>query len=173
MAMANANVKGLAHFTIPVRNVARAERFYTEVLGADVVRRSRPDPETSEAGLSVQQKQARILARKGTGRNWIAVKLGDQVFDLFEELLGPWPARDNPHQHPHYAFEVESLEVAMEQLRSRGIPYAYCSFNGPGVGIYFLDPDGHHLEFVKSHGQSKEGIPEGDPDWANMTYEWP
>jgi catechol 2,3-dioxygenase-like lactoylglutathione lyase family enzyme len=40
------NLKGLAHFTIPVSDVARSEAFYTGVLGMKVIEGLPPDAGT-------------------------------------------------------------------------------------------------------------------------------
>ena len=80
--------------------------------------------------------------------------------------------RRNLTQHPHYAFEVKSLKDSSQRLDEHKIPYEWNTFSGPGVGIYFSDPDGNHLEYIESRGHSKEGIKIGDPDWGNLQYDF-
>jgi len=157
--MADPNVLHLAHYTIVVRDISLAEAFYCKVMGADVIRRSwkpeEPDP--------VGDQRARRFSQ---------FQLGSVIFDAFEEPAGPWPERRNLTQHPHYAFEVKSLKESGQRLDKHRIPHEWNTFHGPGVGIYFSDPDGNHLEYIESHGHSKEGIKFGDPDWPELQYDF-
>ena len=157
--MADPNVLHLAHYTIVVRDIHLAEAFYAKVMDVDVMRRSwnpdEPDPPEGKKH-----------------RRFSQLKLGSVVFDAFEEPCGPWPERRNLTQHPHYAFEVKSLKESSIRLDEHNIPYEWNTFNGPGVGIYFSDPDGNHLEYIESRGHSKEGIKFGDPDWRRLQYDF-
>jgi catechol 2,3-dioxygenase-like lactoylglutathione lyase family enzyme len=169
--MTDANVLHLAHFTMSVRDIRAAEAFYAEVMGGDVIRRSwNPDePETSE---NRQQLAEFVRTHDGLGRRFSQLKLGSVVFDVFEEPAGPWPELRNLTQHPHYAFEVTSLPEACTRLDRHNIPYGWSTFAGPGVGVYFTDPDGNHLEYIVSRGYPKDGVKIGDPDWTQLQYDF-
>src|SRR5437588_12999176 len=85
---------GLNHFSIPVRDRAEGIRFFTEVLGAEVVL---DNPSFSE------------------------VKVAGTIIGLSEQK-GGWTAPDA--EFPHYAFSVagEEMEPLKQRLASFGVP---------------------------------------------------
>jgi catechol 2,3-dioxygenase-like lactoylglutathione lyase family enzyme len=118
----------LDHFGIEVSDLARAERFYTEVLGLAVV-----------AHLGDQT----------------LLQCGDQNLALFQ-VRRPLSAdqRRERIEHPlgkgHHAFRVsrEDFGSARAALTAAG---AECGRNidwGDHDCMYFLDPDGNLLEIV-------------------------
>jgi catechol 2,3-dioxygenase-like lactoylglutathione lyase family enzyme len=169
--MADPNVLYLAHYTVAVRDIRLAEAFYEKVMGGDVIRRSWNPDEPDPTG-SREERAEFVRSHAGMGRRFSQLKLGSVVFDIFEEPMGPWPEKRNLTQHPHYAFEVKSLEEACARLDEHNIPYGWSTFAGPGVGVYFSDPDGNHLEYIVSKGRSKEGVKIGDPDWTKLQYDF-
>lgn len=169
--MADENVLYLAHYTITVRDIRVAEAFYTDVIGVDVIRRSwNPDEPDSEE--SAADRAEFVRKHDGMGRRFSQCKIGTIIFDIFEEPAGPWPVLRNLTQHPHYAFEVTSLPDAQARLDRHNIPYGWSTFAGPGVGIYFSDADGNHLEYIVSRGYPKDGVKIGDPDWTVLQYDF-
>ncbi len=153
-------IRAMHHLALPVTDVERAERFYTQVLGATVTRR-RTDPELA--------KCAPHLATH------ISIQLGGAPrIDLFPQAPMP-EAREN--SHPHYAFDVpveEFLECA-RLLTEHGVGHSGPVRQGPPgtASIYFDDPDGNHLEIV-CHGYPDDApIQVGPPDREKMRYEWP
>jgi catechol 2,3-dioxygenase-like lactoylglutathione lyase family enzyme len=119
----------LDHFGIEVADLARAERFYTKVLGLDVV-----------AHLGHQT----------------LLQCGDQNLALFEvhrEALSAGDRRDRI-EHPlgkgHHAFRVSrtDFEAARERLTAAGVECAKNIDWGDHDCLYFLDPDGNLLEIV-------------------------
>ncbi|MBI3077075.1 MAG: VOC family protein [Deltaproteobacteria bacterium] len=119
-------LRHLDHFGLHVRDLARAERFYTEVLG-----------------MTVQ-------ARFG---DQVLLRVNDTVLALFEkpELPPPDPAIiQNPLGKGHHAFQVsaEDFEVARRRFREVGIPTHDPIDWGDHDCLYFLDPDGNLLELI-------------------------
>ena len=169
--MSDPNVLHLAHFTLCVRDIRLSETFYTGVMGADVVRRSWDPGADDPAGPPPESSTPAGAPRRGR-RGFSQLHLGTVVFDIFEEPTGPVPERRNIAQHPHFAFEVRSLQDACDRLDRANVPYAWATFAGPGVEIYFSDPDGNHLEYIISQGYSKEGVKSGEPDWTQLQYDF-
>jgi len=169
--VADPNVLYLAHYTVTVRDIRVAEAFYEHVIGADVIRRAWNPDEPDPSGTP-EERTKQIAARDGMGRRFSQFQIGTVVFDCFEEPTGWWPDRRSLFQHPHYAFEVKSLEEACSKLDKHNIPYGWSTFAGPGVGVYFSDPDGNHLEYIISRGYPKDGIKLGDPDWRQLQYDF-
>ncbi len=119
----------LDHFGIEVSDLARAERFYTEVLGLSVV------------------------ARFG---DQVLLQCGDQNLALFRVARPPLDpaARHERISRPlgkgHHAFRVsrEDFTQAEERLKAAGAETAKPIDWGDHDCRYFLDPDGNLLEIV-------------------------
>ena len=119
-------LKRLDHFGVDVADLARAERFYHDVLG-----------------MSVQMRLADQIVMRG----------GETSCALF--LKPDRPAADlDDVRHPlgksHHAFEVgwADLKAAEALFSARGVPYHAPIDWGDHDCIYFLDPDGNLLELV-------------------------
>jgi len=119
----------LDHFGIEVADLARAERFYTVVLGLQVVNRF---------------------------GDQVLLDCGGQNLALFEV---PRAALDDATRqaliaHPlgrgHHAFKVAAGDFsgARERLAAAGVESAAPIDWGDHDCIYFLDPDGNLLEMV-------------------------
>jgi catechol 2,3-dioxygenase-like lactoylglutathione lyase family enzyme len=119
----------LDHFGIEVADLARAERFYTGVLGLQVVNRF---------------------------GDKVLLDCGGQNLALFEVFRPPLDAaaRRSIIAHPlgrgHHAFKVKASDfaVARERLAGAGVESAAPIDWGDHDCIYFLDPDGNLLEMV-------------------------
>jgi catechol 2,3-dioxygenase-like lactoylglutathione lyase family enzyme len=119
----------LDHFGIEVRDLARAERFYIDVLGLSVVTRF---------------------------GDQVLMDCGGQNLALFEVRRPPL-APDERAQvigHPlgrgHHAFRVshDDFTSAAERLHGAGVETAKPIDWGDHDCMYFLDPDGNLLEIV-------------------------
>ncbi|WP_304825563.1 VOC family protein [Candidatus Binatus sp.] len=119
----------LDHFGVEVADLARAERFYTAVLGLEVA------------------------ARFG---DQILLNCGGQNLALFEvsrPALDPGQRRSiiaHPLGRGHHAFTVtrEDFAEAPERLAAAGVETATPIDWGDHDCLYFLDPDGNLLEMV-------------------------
>jgi catechol 2,3-dioxygenase-like lactoylglutathione lyase family enzyme len=119
----------LDHFGIEVTELARAESFYTNVLGL------------------------RVVARFG---DQVLLDCGGQNLALFEVPRPPLDAasRQSIISHPlgrgHHAFKVSRDDFigARERLAKAGVESADPIDWGDHDCIYFLDPDGNLLEMV-------------------------
>ena len=119
-------VRRVDHFGLDVADLARAERFYTDVLGMSVEMRL-PD---------------QVLLRYGDGN-----------CALFFKPDRPSPDPEvirNPLGKSHHAFEVshEELRAAPSLFNERGIPFHAPIDWGDHDCLYFLDPDGNLLELI-------------------------
>jgi catechol-2,3-dioxygenase len=112
-------IRGLYEVAIRVRDLARSEVFYRELLGLAV-------------GL------------RDEGRRWLFLRAGgDAGIVVLQEDKGAWPA-----QHIAFTVAEADIEEAAASLRERGLavegPVDHAWM--PARSIYFSDPDGHALE---------------------------
>jgi catechol 2,3-dioxygenase-like lactoylglutathione lyase family enzyme len=123
-------IKRLDHFGIEVRDLPRAEGFYTSVLGFTVVNRF---------------------------GDQVLLDCGGQNLALFEVQRPPLTQSERralinrPLGKGHFAFALGAtpLAVARDELQSAGAEVARAIDWGDHDCLYFLDPDGNLLELIK------------------------
>ena len=129
--------QGVDHFTLPVRDLAKARQFYTEVVGAEVVA-----VDTTEGGAT-ELPASRIRVCPGV------------TIALVQQRHGWLPVDVS---NPHWAFEIAPGEVDdwVRHLESWGVPSALVVREGyvveegepTRVELHFLDPDGNQIELL-------------------------
>ena len=112
-------VSGVYEVAIKVRDLARAEAFYRDVLGLEV-------------GLREDK------------RRWVFLRAGGSAgMVVLQEDSGQWP-----QQHFAFSVSPADLERAVEELGAKGVslfgPVVHEWI--PARSVYFADPDGHDLE---------------------------
>lgn len=118
--------EGVLHFTVPVKNLDRAEKFYSEILGMERIRRN----------------DHMVFMRAGA--------------DCFVLTYSEKPVDPNPEDaHDiHHAFRVTAKEYdrAKEFLASKGIRAIKEEDRRKGTfqgrSLYFHDPDRNVVELI-------------------------
>jgi catechol 2,3-dioxygenase-like lactoylglutathione lyase family enzyme len=121
-------IKAVAHFSIPVSDVAASTRFYTDIVGC------------------------RHLATVAAGQMAFLDAAGVCVILVGREP--PINARPEDHGGVHHSFAIahDEYAAALDHLRSNGVAITFEEdrqggvINGPRA--YFHDPDGTVLEFI-------------------------
>jgi catechol 2,3-dioxygenase-like lactoylglutathione lyase family enzyme len=151
---------GIDHVTIPVRDLALAERFYVGLLGGTVLMRIDAD----------------FLARVGRPAPPDAFHTsigfgGETRLDLFQQPTGQ-PALAAGHPHIALRVKPEAMDGLVARLRAQGIPVDGPRRLGPPgqASAYFNDPSGNHLEFA-TMGYARE-IEVGPPDMPTLAHAW-
>jgi catechol 2,3-dioxygenase-like lactoylglutathione lyase family enzyme len=143
----------LSHLSIPVRDRAKAVRFFVNVLGAEV---TLENPTFTE------------------------VRMAGTIFGLSEQKAG-WTASDA--EFPHYAFEMhpDDFVPMKERLEANGVKaHPIWTRHGVEALMYFRDPSGNLFEFYCTTGfRNAEQLPHargwgGDfkPPIGELSYEW-
>ena len=124
---------GVVHFSIPVRDLARSQRFYTELLGLRVI------TETYRAARDSYKLD-------------LALPDGSQV-ELFSfDNAPPRPSYPEARGLRHLAFEVDDVAQSKAVLESRGIAVEDIrvdEYTGRRF-VFFADPDGLPLELYEA-----------------------
>lgn len=136
---ANCDVHHLDHFVIAVMDPARAEKFYSEVLGA----------------YTLKTQNSPNMTR-------IFMKLGENHVGLFSQGQATLPKRDSVNSYPRHSFQVPAGAYDATAAKIRGA----CSFvrdieREPGLGCFwkqglvFQDSEGNFIEVAKTPGIEK------------------
>jgi len=112
-------IRGVYEVAIPVRDLARAEKFYREVLGLEV-------------GL------------RDATRPWVFLRaggLGGMI--VLQETPGVWAP-----MHFAFTVAAADVARAAETLQEHGVAIVGPMRHEwiPATSVYFADPDGHDLE---------------------------
>jgi catechol 2,3-dioxygenase-like lactoylglutathione lyase family enzyme len=122
------HVKAIRTFAIAAQDLAKAERFYTEILGAEVIRRVDPTEEQLQRGRVKE----------------VDVQVGNLQVHIFDASKGPcagvphhtimlpWADKDKTVQ------EIESGGTKIENTRDHP--------DRKGYSLYVKDPDGNLWE---------------------------
>ena len=128
--------QGLLHFTIPVKDLDRSEKFYKEILGMQRVRRN---------------------------DHMVFMQSDDDNFVLTysEKPIDP-NAHDKHDIHSAFRVTPEEYDRAKEFLREKGIPLIKEEDRNKGTfqgrSAYFHDPDRNVIEIIDLR---RGPVPEG------------
>jgi lactoylglutathione lyase len=112
-------IRGLYEVAIRVKDLAKSEAFYRELLGLEV-------------------------GARDERRNWLFLRAGGQAgMVVLQEDKGTWLT-----QHLAFTVKEADIEGAAAALQKRGIAVTGPVFHEwiPAKSVYFSDPDGHDLE---------------------------
>ncbi len=125
--MSKANVLGLSHFGLYIKDLEVSKKFYTEILGFEI---------TCETVFE-------------DGTKICFVRKGDCEIEVVQQPV--WEDRKDG-LFDHLAMKVDDIEAAKADLESKGIVFeheikiAKSVYNGVKYTM-FRGPDGEHLEF--------------------------
>ncbi len=124
----------LLHTRYRVNDLDRSLRFYQEVLGLEVVRRSR--------------------SPRGSELAFLKAPESDETIELCS-FPDSGPVQVQPDL-THVAFQVDSLEAFGRHLETLGIRYSDGPhYKGDGGGFAFIDaPEGYEIELIQRAPQA-------------------
>jgi len=117
----------IGHVVIKMRNLERSRKFYTEVLGMDVM-------------MEIPAIRGVFLANNRRDHHEIALfEVGPEAAGLQAKQIGL----------AHIAFRLRNeaeLQAAYKEFKEKDIPISFTVNHGVTKSVYFRDPDGHELE---------------------------
>lgn len=130
--MESSILKGIHHIAIIAGDYSRSKRFYTEVLGLEIIREVyRDERDSYKLDLAIN---------------------GHYVIELFSFPGAPArPSRPEAQGLRHLAFSVVNLDAAISELIAKGITLEPVRID-PHTGkkfTFFSDPDGLPLELYE------------------------
>ncbi len=136
---ANGDVHHLDHFVIAVMQPDRAEKFYTEVMGARTLK-SQNEPNMTR----------------------IFMKLGENHVGLFSQGKNVLPKRDSANSYPRHSFQVPAGEYESMVQRIRGASFFVRDIQSEqslgccwSEGLVFQDSEGNFVEITKASDIAK------------------
>ena len=137
----------LLHYSHCVSDIERSRRFYTEVLGFEVV---------AEFDFDDAQT-ARVMGVPGARFTGIFMKRDGMRIEIIGFANPPpdravRPRRSNEIGHSHLSFYVLSLDETLAELRAKGVPIDAETRQVLPSGIeccVVRDPDGFPIEIVQ------------------------
>jgi len=143
---------GFSHISLPCRDIQETIRFFTEVLGGELV---------YDLG------------------GFAEVRIGGMLFGLSMQKSG-WTGYSA--EYPHYAFFIESEDFVpmKERLESYGVPTNQLwTRDGVKVLMYFRDPSGNLFEIYCQKGfKDAATLPRAGADgnymfdFSSLNYDW-
>lgn len=117
----------IGHVVLKVHDIERSRRFYTEVLGLDIMR---------------ELPQLKMVFLASNRRDHHEIALAE---------VGPHAGapRESDAGLAHIAFRLkgeEELRAAYREFKERDVPICFTVDHGVTKSVYFLDPDGNQLE---------------------------
>jgi len=162
-------VRGIDHITLPVSDLALAERFYVDLLGATIIARF-DDPAAFRAHRA---ERADELKNKRNSPLHLSLRFGDGAgprVDLFLQDYGQ-PSLEQGHPHLAIGVDGEHLDQVKTALTEADVPFDGPRRLGPPgqASIYFLDPFGNKLEFVTNAYPGEALV--GAPDLGKLAWQ--
>jgi len=122
--------KGIYHVGIPVNDVERAVKFYTEILGMKIAKLNRDD--------------------MGDHLSRADLRSGDDMVVLFQrpKSVEKDALADDGATHHAFVVDREDFETAAKKMKDWGVKLHKVPTvdRATGSGFYFFDPDGNLLQ---------------------------
>lgn len=131
---------GIAHFSIPVSDMARSVAFYSNVLGLEFV------------------LDAKDLVFFRSGKDHVILALTDDMPPKPSK-----PPKNSSHAHHAFIVEARDFESSVEFLKSNNVEIFEQDSRPLGAvfagrSAYFYDPDGNILEIIDLQAMAYRAI---------------
>ena len=138
-------IVGIHHVAIGVNDLAKAEKFYTEGLGFEVVGRTEfnDSPPVNQA-IGLEAAAAKMVMLKGPNA---FIELWQYTHPEPEDLR----SRPCDYGYPHFALQVDDIQAEYDRLKEHGMEFVgeVVHFEGRSSAIYGRDPCGNIVELYE------------------------
>lgn len=139
------------HVGLTVSDIEQSIRFYTDLLGLELVRRRIADAPyiAEQTGYPGARLAAASLAASGKAGPSL------EVVEYLEHAGSPADQATNRPGNSHLCFQVDDIRAMYDRLTAAGVRFKtppVTITSGPNEGgfvAYFYDPDGHTLELFQ------------------------
>jgi len=141
-------LKSVNHTSFTVSDVERSLKFYTELLGMEMISIADRPQDFCEKVSGIPGARMRIAYVRGADYN----------LELIQYLSPPGKKLDTTTNNvgsAHLCFVVDNLMEMYRDLSARGVHFRGQPVSVPagpnkgGLVVYLTDPDGNNLEFVE------------------------
>jgi catechol 2,3-dioxygenase-like lactoylglutathione lyase family enzyme len=157
-------ISGFWHVSFTVSNLQTSVKWYTEVLGLELVYEQVQHNEYTSRLVAFPDAHLKVAQLRVPG---LAVPVSRHHIELVEYIHprgADIPLDTNRTGVGHWAFIVDDIHAEFERLRGLGVrfkaerPVAIeAGVNKGGYTVYFLDPDGITLELIQPPPKSPPG----------------
>ena len=147
-------ITGLHHGNIVVSDIERSKKFYTQILGLQIVMETEINESEFARGVGIPGTIVRGV--------FLAVPNTPTVIEMFQYVAPCQSVPVCPNALPsdigigHLCFQVDDIEAVYRKLKEKGVPFVSSPVTLPdthkdvgGVRFcYFKDPDGILLELL-------------------------
>ena len=137
-------IQGMNHVGLSVPNLDRSIGFYRDVLGMELVVRTKFEGERIEKIVGLQGAQGQVAL----------LRLGSLQLELFE-FSNPTPQRSEPdrpvchHGISHFCIQVKDIQGEYDRLKAAGVRFHCPPQFGRTAATYGRDPDGNVFELLE------------------------
>ena len=148
-------IADLLHFSFTVSNIDRSVRWYTEVLGLELVHRQRQENAYTPVLVGIDDAVLEVAQLKLPG---IASPFSTHMLELIEYVVPAGGTRELPTNQvgvAHLALLVTDIFTRVDRMTAAGVEFVNPPVeitegaNAGGFACYLRDPDGITLEFLQ------------------------
>ncbi len=152
------------HFSFTVSDIEESARWFTDVLGLEIVHRQRQDNLYTRRLVGMDNGILEVVTFRIPGRS---PGLSTHMLELIEYVQPPgesYPLRTNNVGVAHIAFIVDDIEFEYLRLAQGGVHFnsepveITDGANKGGFAVYFSAPDGITLELVEPGPDVKKAM---------------
>jgi len=125
----------MEHWTLVSSDMERTKRFYSDVLGGQIIPRDWPP----------------------------SVRLGNMTIDFFAAVEGEQrPEPGSLGQHYAFRINLDDFDTWIEHIKAHSVPYRLATHGPQRLSIYVDDPDGYHIELTAAVDDPEVGRREAE-----------
>jgi catechol 2,3-dioxygenase-like lactoylglutathione lyase family enzyme len=148
-------IADVLHFAFTVSNIERSIRWYTQILGLELVHRQRMESAYVRTLVGVPDAILEVAMLKIPG---LSSKYSSHMLELIQyvrPISRTTELKNTIVGTPHLALMVDDIHERYDRMRQQGVNFYHPPLeitegtNAGGFACYLRDPDGITLEFLQ------------------------